>query len=305
MKQRIITGAVLLAFFIPIFTINYLFPVFYGLMVLLTAIGAYDMLLMFNKKEKISPVLIIITILLTVLFYLAIIFTTNMPILPRFKEYVFDLDLNIVIIAIGFVLFTFMVFIPSNTIRPLSDSFTTIIYIGLSFSAITILRMMGIRFIIYLFLITMMTDMFAYFIGVKYGKHKIAPKTSPKKTVEGSIAGSIAGTVIASLFALFFDIYPTFLNPDNLTTIFSQFSKIGTLSRGGQALIVIPLTFFATCISQIGDLIASKFKRTYEIKDFGNIFPGHGGVVDRFDSAMSTAVFLLLVLALVKVLFPL
>ncbi|NLN50963.1 MAG: phosphatidate cytidylyltransferase [Acholeplasmataceae bacterium] len=305
MKQRIITGAVLLAFFIPIFTINYLFPVFYGLMVLLTAIGAYEMLLMFNKKEKISPVLIIITILLTVLFYLAIIFTTNMPILPRFKEYVFDLDLNIVIIAIGFVLFTLMVFIPSNTIRPLSDSFTTIIYIGLSFSAITILRMMGIRFIIYLFLITMMTDMFAYFIGVKYGKHKIAPKTSPKKTVEGSIAGSIAGTVIASLFALFFDIYPTFLNPDNLTTIFSQFSKIGTLSRGGQALIVIPLTFFATCISQIGDLIASKFKRTYEIKDFGNIFPGHGGVVDRFDSAMSTAVFLLLVLALVKVLFPL
>jgi phosphatidate cytidylyltransferase len=163
---------------------------------------------------------------------------------------------------------------------------------------------MGVRFIIYLFLITIMTDMFAYFIGIKFGKRRLAPVISPKKSVEGAIAGSIAGTIFASLFALFYDIYPEALNPENLQTIFTGFSKLGELSRGLQALVIVPITFVATIVSQIGDLVASKFKRNYEIKDFGNIFPGHGGVVDRFDSSMLTSVFLVFLLTILIVVFP-
>ncbi len=305
MRQRIITGIILVAILIPIFIINELFPVLYVLMVLLVGLGALEMLLMYNKREKIAPFLIILTVAMTVFLYMAVVFTSNQIVLPRYDKYMFDLGLNVVILMISFVLLTAIVFAKNNTFVTLGHAITTTVYVGVSFASIMILRMMGVRFIIYLFLITMLTDMFAYFFGIKYGKHKMAPYLSPKKSYEGAIAGSVLATIIASLFALFFDIYPASVNPDGLTTIFTNISKIGAHTRLNQAFIVVPLTFLATIVSQIGDIVASKFKRTYDIKDFGSIFPGHGGVIDRFDSAMFTGIFLVLFFTVVKLLFPL
>ncbi len=305
MKKRIITAIVLLTILIPVFIIEVLFPAFIVVLALLTAVGAFEMLRMFNKKEPMPKFLFVLTIILTLLFFFSVIISTKLPVVKFLEQYIKDIDLNVAVFLIGFLLFTTIVFLPNSNVGLLSSSLMTIFYIGLSFSSITLLRMMGVRFIIYLFLITIMTDMFAYFIGVKFGKRRLAPNISPKKSIEGAIAGSIAGTVIASLFALFFDIYPNTLNPDGLQTIFTSFSKMGDLSRGLQALIVIPITFLATIVSQAGDLVASKFKRNYDIKDFGNIFPGHGGVVDRFDSAMLTSIFIVLFLTLTLALFPL
>lgn len=305
MKRRTITALILLAALIPITVIEVLFPAFLAVIIVFTMIGAMEMLTMFNKKEKMPKYLMVITILLTVIFYLGIIFSSKIVSSTILDQYFFKIDLNIAILLIGLILFITMVFMPNKPVSLLSNSFLTIFYVGLSFSAITMLRMIGVRFIIYLFLITIMTDIFAYLIGSKFGKRKLAPITSPNKSIEGAIAGSVAGTIIASLFALFFNIYPNSLNPDGLQTIFSGFSQFGNLSRGLQALVVIPLTFLATCVGQIGDLAASKFKRNYQIEDFGNLFPGHGGVIDRFDSSMLTSVFLVLVLTITAVLFPL
>jgi len=107
------------------------------------------------------------------------------------------------------------------------------------------------------------TDIFAYFTGVLLGSHKLCPSISPKKTVEGSIGGVLGSVVLCGLFGLFF-----------LKSAFADCVALGLL--GG-------------VISQIGDLSASALKRRIGIKDWGNLIPGHGGVLDRIDSVLFTA----------------
>jgi phosphatidate cytidylyltransferase len=107
------------------------------------------------------------------------------------------------------------------------------------------------------------TDIFAYFTGVFFGKHKLIEDVSPKKTIEGSIGGTLFCALSFVAFGLVVDYF------------FNMDSNIIFLALSG---IIIAI------ISQIGDLIMSVVKRHYGIKDFGKIFPGHGGVLDRFDS---------------------
>lgn len=107
------------------------------------------------------------------------------------------------------------------------------------------------------------TDIFAYFAGVFLGKHKLCPKISPKKTIEGSAGGVLGSVVLCGAFGLVFapDLAPHCFVLGALCGIFSQF----------------------------GDLTASIFKRKMGIKDYGNLIPGHGGILDRFDSVLFTA----------------
>lgn len=104
------------------------------------------------------------------------------------------------------------------------------------------------------------TDTFAYFTGMFLGKNKLCPRLSPKKTIEGAIGGVVGAVAITILFANYFNI-------GNLTGI-GLIALIGSVS------------------SQVGDLTASKIKRIAGIKDYGNLMPGHGGVMDRFDSVI-------------------
>ena len=113
---------------------------------------------------------------------------------------------------------------------------------------------------IYLFLITILTDTFALFIGKSFGKHKLAPLISPNKTIEGAVGGSVVATILASLFYIF---------------VVKDYSSI---------IIVIVLTFVLSLVGQLGDLIKSSIKRHAGIKDFSNLIPGHGGILDRLDS---------------------
>lgn len=135
------------------------------------------------------------------------------------------------------------------------------LYIPFSLIHITLLN--NSKFIWLIFIIAFGTDTFAYFTGMFFGKRKLCPNLSPKKTVEGSIGGVIGSVILTLIFA-------TFANIDNL-------------------LIVIMLGIITSIIAQIGDLAASRIKRLSNIKDYGNIMPGHGGVLDRFDSILFTA----------------
>ena len=121
------------------------------------------------------------------------------------------------------------------------------------------------------FLGAWITDTFAYFTGVFFGKHKLIPEVSPKKTVEGAIGGTVFCT-------LSFVLYSIVKGCDTQSVIL---------------LGVIGL--IAAVVSQLGDLSASLIKRHYGIKDYGKLFPGHGGVLDRFDSILSVSVLLYLV----------
>lgn len=163
----------------------------------------------------------------------------------------------------------------------LSDAIQTALvaaYVSFGFSALIMLRdfsaSYGLVLFLLAFIIPWVCDGSAYFVGVFFGKHKLIPDVSPKKTVEGAIGG-IAGGVI-------------------ITTVFGIIMHFG-FNKVPNYFMLLGLAFVGCLVSQIGDLIASLLKREYGVKDYGNLFPGHGGVMDRFDSLFTVAVFMFIV----------
>lgn len=128
-----------------------------------------------------------------------------------------------------------------------------------------------------LFVFTAMTipwgaDIGGYFAGVLFGKHKLCPKVSPKKTVEGFVGSLLLGTALPILF----------------TTVFMKVSSLGEAYEINYLTLIIT-AFCCVPVSVLGDLTFSIIKRNYGIKDYGNLIPGHGGILDRFDSVIFVA----------------
>lgn len=133
-------------------------------------------------------------------------------------------------------------------------------------------------------------DTLAYFIGSTMGKRKLCPKISPKKTVAGAVGALIGGVLAALLFYFLFEYFAVI---PNVGYVPMSDNKIVS------AVIYVVLGLLAAVFGLIGDLAASKIKRQLGIKDYGNIFPGHGGVVDRVDSIMFTLVLLFIALPII------
>lgn len=134
------------------------------------------------------------------------------------------------------------------------------ILVGTVFHAFITIREKSLMFFIYLFLITMLTDTYAHLGGSLVGKHKLAPKISPNKTWEGAVIGGIFGTLCAATFYYI------------------------AIDSNVSVLLLLVVTLFLSTLGQLGDLFFSAVKRNHNIKDFSNIMPGHGGVLDRLDS---------------------
>ena len=124
------------------------------------------------------------------------------------------------------------------------------------------------------------SDTFAYLVGSTLGKRKLCPSISPKKTVAGAIGGLLGSVLCAVTFFLLFDLYAV------IPVGYVSFSDSVVV----RAVVFVVLGIVGGVLAEIGDLAASRIKRTMNIKDFGNIFPGHGGVLDRLDSIMFTLV---------------
>jgi phosphatidate cytidylyltransferase len=118
-----------------------------------------------------------------------------------------------------------------------------------------------------------MTDIFAYFTGRFLGKHKLIPAVSPKKTVEGAIGGIVFCVGSVALYGF----------------ILERFFISG---RNANYVVLAISAVFMSVVSQVGDLIMSVIKRHYGIKDYGKLLPGHGGILDRFDSVMAVSIML-------------
>jgi len=139
-----------------------------------------------------------------------------------------------------------------------------ILLLGLAFNSISTMREVNIYKCIYIFIISFITDTYAFIGGNLIGKHRFT-SISPKKTIEGCIIGVLVGTFIGSMFYL---------------------SLIGSIS----VLKIIFMSLILTILSEMGDLVFSAIKRYYDKKDYSNIIPGHGGILDRFDSILFNAV---------------
>lgn len=154
-----------------------------------------------------------------------------------------------------------------NNIVDIAITFFSIFYVAISidFIVLTINSFeKGTIYVWTIFIVAFLTDTFAYFTGYLFGKHKLIPKVSPKKTIEGSIGGVVGSTIGCIIFGYLFNLDMT-------------------------AMIIIGS--IGSVIAQFGDLFASSIKRYVGIKDYGKLIPGHGGVLDRFDSVILVAPF--------------
>ncbi len=186
----------------------------------------------------------------------------QMMITRDYRYYIFSLLFCFFLIMVCYVL-NFPKFTSGQAIA----CFFCFIYAPVNMSFIYLLRIrpMGIYFA-WIPFIAWVCDTCAYFTGRAFGKHKLVPVLSPKKTIEGAIGGTLGSVAVGAILGYVLAMKET----GNLNVMF----------------VLMLITFVGSIISQLGDLLASGIKRDHNIKDYGNVIPGHGGIVDRFDSVI-------------------
>ena len=267
MLKRTLTALVMIVILVPLVILGGWYYTALGMV--LSYVAGYELLSMMEKEEpnfkKLKYVGPLYNVLLVLTFKLEPVMVIPLIILTILS-----------FLALG-------IFRPKFSIKSTISLIFVYIYSGLLMGITLFIRLTGNNTIfnqgfylfVYLLLTVIFTDIGAYAIGCTIGKHKLCPTISPKKSVEGAIGGIIVGTVIGMAYYLIVNKY------------FINYSMFG-FDYKYEWIIVLVMTFVLTIATEIGDLVASKLKRHYGIKDYGNIFPGHGGVMDRFDSLIFT-----------------
>ncbi len=227
------------------------------LLAFISVCGVFELLRVFQiEKSALSVVVYIAAIAYDVLLY----FNLTQYIIPLFILY-FLILLTIYVFAY-----------PKYEIKQVMGVFFSFFYVVVCLGYIYMIRGLtnGILFAILILVCTCGNDMCAYAVGILIGKHKIFPNLSPKKSVEGFIGGIMGAAVLGAIYGMIFRNHADY-GDYNYVLIFAVVSGIGALP------------------AVVGDLAASAIKRNYGIKDYSNLIPGHGGIMDRFDSMIFTA----------------
>jgi len=259
MKQRTISGIVLLVILIGSLVVSS--QLFALLMAIVSVIGFNEFFTVKFGKDKRLNLIKYVGMLLVLFMMLNNIF--------------YEVSLNVLILVPLLCLSLPIVFYNDNKLYNITDALFTIgivYFIGLSFGNIILMRDVNINMCIFIFIISFITDTYAYIGGSLIGRHKFT-EISPKKTVEGSIIGAFMGTVVGSVY---------YFNIVSGVTIVES----------------ILLCIFLTILSELGDLFFSSIKRNFNIKDYSNLIPGHGGILDRFDSVIYVSLGLSLIMSM-------
>lgn len=251
LKQRIITAVVAAALFIPLVIIGG-WP-FTAIVYAMGTVGLYELLRM--KKLSIFSVPGVLTWIALVILLLPAEFTTS------FERTIGYTKVEVAFLIVLLLLIYTVLVKNKFTFDDAAFSLFGAMYVGIGFYYLIETRMAGIEFVVYALLVIWSTDSGAYFVGRKIGKRKLWPEISPNKTIEGFVGGIVTAVVIVAIFNVFFPVTSSFA-------------------------ILIGVTIIASIVGQIGDLVESALKRHYDVKDSGNILPGHGGILDRFDSLL-------------------
>ena len=253
-KTRLISGIMLLAIAITFITLGE--NVLFGAVLVISLVGMTEL----YKIVKVERSLLGIIGYLVAIGYNILIY--------------FSLDDYLQLLFIGFLLILMVVYViayPLYRIEQVMTVFFGLFYVAIMLSYIYRVAALedGAILVWLIFIGAWGSDTCAYAVGILLGKHKMAPRLSPKKSVEGCVGGVIGAALIGYIYALILgDKIVGLTNPRVLFAIIVASSSV---------------------ISQIGDLAASAIKRNYNIKDYGKLIPGHGGILDRFDSIIFTA----------------
>lgn len=266
MLKRCLTGAAIVLVLIGLLFVAGT-PVFGGVFSLVAVIGCFEMLRCLGVHRKLYlsvPILLYAAVMpVGMTIYGGELMANGAQVA---KCYLF-MTLVLLLYLFGVALFAHH----SLTTEQIMTAFALCFYIIGAMSCIVYLSCVRYGKYIWgvVFLGAWVTDVFALFSGMLFGKHKLSPEISPKKTIEGSIGGSLFGTVAVVIYG----------------------AVVNWFFDASFHLILLALAgFLMTVVGQIGDLLLSLIKRQYHIKDYGRILPGHGGILDRFDSAMAVAV---------------
>lgn len=246
MKKRLISAFIALIISLPI--IYHGGILFYIFSILLSLLGLREILNLI-VKDDFTRVISYFTFLIIIGSNL---FKTN-----------FNNILNSNFICIIFLIYM-VVMLLKHKITKVNDGFYlmgVILFLSVAFSSIIITRNMGLNYLIYVLILPFANDTFAHLIGSKIGKHKIN-SISPNKSWEGCLYGLLFGSLISTLFYL-------------------QFIDVNI-----NIFLILGINIILSILGQLGDLFFSLIKRNYKIKDFSNLMPGHGGILDRLDSVI-------------------
>jgi phosphatidate cytidylyltransferase len=244
MKQRIITGVLAAAFFLPIVILGGL-P-FVLLTYVLATIGLFELFRM--KKIHVLSFQGVVSFLLLWVFLLP----------KEFNDFGIA-KINFIFIAVLLLLSHTVITKNQFTFDEAAFVLLSTLYVGIGFYYLMETRFAGLHYIFYALFVIWATDTGAYFFGRAFGKRKLWPEISPNKTIEGAIGGIVSALVVGFIYQLF-----------------AEFDQ--------SLITLLAMTVVVSVFGQMGDLVESAFKRHYGVKDSGKILPGHGGILDRLDS---------------------
>ncbi len=275
MLKRTITGLVLTAILVPLLIVGKWF--FAVAVALIAYLANYELLDMFAKK---TPILKKLKVIMPIWSSATILFSYS------------HIAMLLPCVVMGILLFLLgMVLNKHVTADVASNLIFSYFYGGCLPGLILWLREINLYIVALVFVTVMLTDVGGYIFGFLFGKHKLCPTISPKKTIEGAVLGTLFGMGLGC--GLYFIVTKVFD-----ITILTNISKYGLIV---EILIVLGITLLLAIVGQLGDLVASKIKRANDIKDFGKIFPGHGGVLDRFDSTIIASAMMFVICYLIGV----
>lgn len=252
-KTRLLSGILLVI--IALATIISGGPVLFATLLIISLIGMSELYKIMNVEKALPGM---VGYLAAIAYYALLYF--SMP------EHIVMVSIGFLILLMAAYVFTF----PKYRSEQIVVAFFGFFYVAMMLSYIYRIRLLTDgAFIVWLvFLCSWGCDTCAYCVGMLIGKHKMAPKLSPKKSVEGGIGGIVGAALLGAIYAV-------------------AINKWG--GAGASPMQYAIICGVGGMISQIGDLAASAIKRNHDVKDYGKLIPGHGGILDRFDSVIFTA----------------
>lgn len=262
-KTRLLSGILLVI--ATVLTLYFGGVVTFAVLAVVSLIGANELLRVFDMEKSAMAVIVYCA---TILYYLMLMFNVG--------SWGFTFLIVVLIFLIGAYVFCY----PKYHIHQLMAAFFSLVYVSIMLAYVYQLRVLenGAEYVVLIFIAAWGTDTFAYCSGMLLGKHKMTPLLSPKKTVEGAVGGLLGAGILGAAYGVFVS-HMLRLDFDPVT-VFPIICVVGG------------------AISMLGDLAASAIKRNFEIKDFGTLIPGHGGILDRFDSIIIVAPIVYLVVAM-------